>query len=97
MIHDPATSSFNDVASNVQLIPRTMAVRRALMQRGDCNSTADLLFLEEWEVQPRREVAVTLRAHQIRRANPTLAAEIRAELQRGRPLTKPERDALTGG
>jgi hypothetical protein len=35
-----------------------------------------------------------LRVAQIRRANPALAAEIRAELKRGRPLTGQERAAL---
>ena len=59
----------------------------------DCD--ADLLFLEAWEIQPRPEVGIALRVHQIRRANPLLAAEIRAELKRGRPLTETERAVLT--
>ncbi|MCL2429940.1 MAG: hypothetical protein FWD12_11975, partial [Alphaproteobacteria bacterium] len=37
-----------------------------------------------------------LRIGQIRRANPALAAEIRAELDRGRPLSEAERAALIG-
>lgn len=35
-----------------------------------------------------------LRVGQLRRANPGLAAEIRDELRRGRPLTPAERAAL---
>ena len=44
----------------------------------------DLLFLEAWEMQARPDIASTLRAGQIRRANPLLAEEIRAELRGGR-------------
>lgn len=60
--------------------PRTDALRRALRNCADGASAADLLFLEAWEAAPRADVGVTLRVHQIRRANPALAAEIRAEL-----------------
>ena len=75
--------------------PRTEAVRRALRSEGAVGAlAADLLFLELWESRPALEVAATLRAGQIRRANPHLAAEIRAEIRRGRPLTDPERAAL---
>ncbi len=35
-----------------------------------------------------------MRINQIRRANPGLAAEVRAELRQGRPLTGTERDAV---
>ena len=74
--------------------PRTSALRRALQQAGSRDCGADLLFLEAWEVQPRPEVGIALRVHQIRRANRVLAAEIRAELKQGRPLTEAEREAL---
>lgn len=77
--------------------PRTEALRRALQIYADRSSTADLVFLENWEAQGRPSVAATLRAHQIRRANPLLAAEIRAELAHGRPLSAAERAALITG
>ena len=60
--------------------PRTLALRRALQCVSDEAAVADLLFLEYWESQPTLNVAATLRAGQIRRANPRLAAEIHAEL-----------------
>ena len=74
-------------------VPRTEAVRRAL-RAGGGGLTADLVFLEAWERQAPPDIAATLRAAQIRRANRSLAAEIRAELRRGRPLSEPERAAL---
>ncbi len=74
--------------------PRTEAVRRVLEHLRDHTSQADLLFLERWELRPSPGSAAALRVGQIRRANPTLAAEIRAELSHGRPLTAAERDAL---
>lgn len=61
-------------------LPRTDALRRALREHSDGASAADLLFLEAWEAAPWADVGVALRVHQIRRANPALAAEIRAEL-----------------
>lgn len=64
--------------------PQTEAVRRALQAAHDATSVSDLLFLESWEAQELPDIASTLRAGQIRRANPQLAAEIRAEL-RGDP------------
>ncbi len=60
--------------------PRTEALRRALRQVHDEAAAADLLFLEEWQMQRRPDVADSLRASQIRRANPALAAAIHAEL-----------------
>jgi len=60
--------------------PQTEAVRRALRAAPDPASANDLLFLEAWEAQTLRDVGSTLRAGQIRRANPRLAEEIRAEL-----------------
>jgi len=74
--------------------PRTAAVRRALAATQDRTAADDFLFLEAWERRAQHSVAATLRAIQIRRANPLLAAELRAELQRGRPLTSHERGAL---
>jgi hypothetical protein len=61
--------------------PRTEAVRRALRAASDETAVSDLLFLEAWEVQAPRDIASTLRAGQIRRANPLLAEAIRAELR----------------
>jgi hypothetical protein len=77
-------------------------VRRALERiatsaptvRGDGSAENDLMFLERWEMAPAPGAGAALRVAQIRRANPRLAAEIRDELRRGRPLTEPERDAL---
>jgi hypothetical protein len=83
--------------SILHMYPRTEALRRVLGTVADDPTLADLLFLEEWERAPTPQIGSTLRAHQIRRANPALAAEIRAELSRGRPLTAVEREALTAG
>ena len=68
--------------SDAQSAPRTEALRRALQQVRDEASAADLLFLEDWQTQRRPGIAACLRAGQIRRANPGLAAEIHAELTR---------------
>jgi hypothetical protein len=62
--------------------PRTEALRRALQQIHDEAAAADLLFLEYWQSQRTADIAANLRASQIRRANPALAAEIYAELTR---------------
>jgi uncharacterized membrane protein len=48
----------------------------------DEKAAEDLLFLEYWQLQRVSDVAANLRASQIRRANPALAAEIHAELNR---------------
>jgi hypothetical protein len=61
-------------------LPRTDAVRRVLRSIRDETIAADLLFLEAWEANPVPTIAAALRIGQIRRANPALAAEIRAEL-----------------
>jgi hypothetical protein len=74
--------------------PHTAALRRALDGLRDHRMTDDLLYLEAWEMHPAPGVAAALRVCQIRRANPELAAEIRAELDRGRPLTGHERATL---
>ncbi len=61
--------------------PRTEAVRRALRAASDETTISALLFLEAWEIQSPRDIASTLRAGQIRRANPVLAEAIRTELR----------------
>jgi hypothetical protein len=45
------------------------------------------LFLEAWEVLRPKNLGATLRASQIRRANPDLAAAIERELRAPRPIT----------
>lgn len=62
-------------------LPRTQAVRRALRSATRPEAAADLLFLEAWEMNAPFNLATLLRAGQIRRANPALAAEIEAELK----------------
>jgi hypothetical protein len=62
------------------VFPVTTALRRVLGDASDTASAADLLFLERWEMKPVPGSAAALRVSQIRRANPGLAAEIRAEL-----------------
>ncbi len=73
----------------------TEALRLALQAVRDEASFADLLFLEQWERSPMPGAAAARRIVQLRRANPSLAAAIRAEVKRGRPLTDGERAALT--
>jgi len=68
--------------STEQVRPRTEAVRRALRQVSDEAAAADLLFLEHWETARGSDIAAMLRASQIRRANPALAAEVHDELTR---------------
>ena len=63
--------------------PLTQAVRQALRGVNNSLAEADLLFLEAWEIRPSSNLGVTLRASQIRRANPALAAAIGAELKAG--------------
>jgi hypothetical protein len=63
--------------------PFTVAVRQALQGVNNSQIEDDLLFLEAWEIQPSAHLGVTLRASQIRRANPGLAAAIDAELKAG--------------
>lgn len=60
--------------------PHTEVLRRALQSAKDTATVADLLFLEAWEISRPTNLGVTLRAGQIRRANPQLAAAITAEL-----------------
>ncbi len=63
--------------------PFTIAVRQALQNVNNSKIAEDLLFLEAWEIQPSSNLGVTLKAGQIRRANPELAAAIDAELRGG--------------
>jgi hypothetical protein len=61
--------------------PLTLAVREALRNANNSKIEEDLLFLEAWEIRPSSHLGVTLKASQIRRANPGLAAAIDAELK----------------
>lgn len=61
--------------------PFTHAVKRALQGVNNSQVEADLLFFEAWEMHPSTHLGAALRAHQIRRANPNLAAAIDAELK----------------
>jgi len=60
--------------------PVTTAVRSAVAATHDHTTLADLLFLERWEMAPIPGAAAALRVSQIRRANPELAAAVRAEI-----------------
>ena len=68
-------------ASYMARPPYTEAVRKALQSVHDAVTEADLLFLEAWEIKPVAHLGTTLRASQIRRANPALTAAINAELK----------------
>ena len=83
-----------DLTGTYHVLPRTVALRRELQRVRDDRVADDLLFLESWEADPLPGAGPALRVGQIRRANPALAAEIRAELRSGRPLTASERAAL---
>ena len=61
--------------------PVTRAVSLALRDAGDPRARSDLLFLEAWEMHRPANLGATLRASQIRRANPDLAAAIARELK----------------
>ena len=67
-------------------VPFTAAVRRALGPTPNAAAAADLLFLEAWEREPSPGAGAALRVSQIRRANPELAAAIRAELTPARRM-----------
>ncbi len=62
--------------------PLTDAVRDALRDVRDPGERDDLLFLERWELCPEPGLAAARRATQLRRANPALAAAIRAAGER---------------
>jgi len=61
-------------------LPCTIVLRGALPRIHDDSARSDLLFLERWELEPAPGMAQALRVQQIRRANPELAAAIRAEI-----------------
>jgi hypothetical protein len=67
--------------------PYTSAVRQALRDVNNSVVESDLLFLEAWEMHPSPNLGLTLKASQIRRANPELAAAIVAELKQA-PIRK---------
>ncbi len=83
-------------ATEVLRPPLTHAVRRALQGTSDTRLAEDLLFLEAWEIHPSANLGATLRASQIRRANPGLAAEIDAELKEQLRRQAPPRRATRG-
>ncbi len=68
--------------SELHHLPLTDAVRQALQDVNDPFQRDDLLFLERWELCAEPGVAAARRAAQLRRANPHLAAAIRAESAR---------------
>jgi hypothetical protein len=68
--------------------PQTEVLRRVLAEPLPISVVADYLFLEAWEREPSDNAGVTLRIGQIRRANPALAAAIRAEIDRSRALAR---------
>jgi hypothetical protein len=59
----------------------TRAVSLALLATDDPRTRSDLLFLEAWEITRPVNLGATLRASQIRRANPDLVAAIERELK----------------
>jgi len=63
--------------------PVTRALSLALGETRDPRVRSDLLFLEAWELHRPTNLGETLRAGQIRRANPGLAAAIERELTGG--------------
>jgi hypothetical protein len=69
------------------VLAATATLRRALAQVRDPYAINDLLFLESWEIRPLPSTAAVLRIKQIRRANPDLAAAIRAEVA-GKPTSR---------
>jgi hypothetical protein len=67
--------------------PVTRALSVALREAHDPTARSDLLFLEAWEMRRSPDLAATLRASQIRRANPGLAAAIERELKAANDLS----------
>ena len=65
-----------------------MALRRVWPEIHSDAVAADLLYLERWEINPLPGAAAALRVLQLRRANPELAAEIRAEIAQARSLAR---------
>jgi hypothetical protein len=75
-------------------MPCTAALRRALAAVHGPAIASDLLFLEAWEMDPTPDISAIFRVRQIRRANPGLAAEIRAKLAFGSARTTREPSGL---
>lgn len=73
-----------DSLMNTASLTHTSALRRVWPAVTNWSAAEDLLFLERWEMDPLPGTAAALRVGQIRRANPELAAEIRAEVSRNR-------------
>ena len=71
--------------------PATRAVSLALLKTNDPRMRSDLLFLEAWEMHPSSNLGMTLKASQIRQANPDLAAAIDAELKRAQASGRGQR------
>jgi hypothetical protein len=86
-LDDPVRKCLMITNQSVRKQPFTLAVRQALQNTNNSQVEADLLFLEAWEMYPSSNLGLTLKASQIRRANPGLAAAIVAEL-RASPATK---------
>jgi hypothetical protein len=76
-------------APQVSPAPQTDALRQALTAATDDAVVRDLLYLEAWEREPIPGAGAALRINQIRRANPELAAAIRAELKKPAPWLTP--------
>lgn len=68
-------------STSVPTQPITLAVQKALQMASDPATSADLLFLEAWEIERPRDLGAVLRFGQIRRANPALVAAVQLELK----------------
>jgi hypothetical protein len=64
--------------SSRERFTRPDSLREALERYHDDSATSDLLLLMAWENRPMSNLGIVLRIRQIRRANPVLAAELRA-------------------
>ncbi len=73
----------------------TTTIAQALATTHSHTASDDLLFLEAWEYSTNPGLADMLRAAQIRRANPALAAALRAEIQSTRLRSQPEHPHLS--
>jgi hypothetical protein len=83
---------------DLQREPLTLAVSLALQETRDPRMRSDLLFLEAWEMQRPADLGATLRASQIRRANPDLVEAIEQELKTLRRRAGDQtREAASGG
>jgi hypothetical protein len=81
----------------LQRQPVTLAVSLALREIRDPMVRSDLLFLEAWEMQRPADLGATLRASQIRRANPDLVEAIERELKAARRRSGTENDEASQG